>query len=176
MKTEHELRYPVGDFVETTQPDQSLCTAWREIITIFPAQVRTAVDGLSKKELDHRYRPGGWTIRQVVHHCADSHMNAFIRFKLALTETKPTIKPYDEGAWAELADYQLPIETSLLLLEGLHARWKALLDKMTEEDYQRSFFHPEHGTPFSLLLGLDNYHWHCRHHLAHIQQAKELQF
>lgn len=174
MKTEKELRYPVGEFKASPQPDQALQTIWRETIAVFPAQLRTAVEGLSDQELDWRYRPGGWTIRQVVHHCADSHLNAIVRFKLALTETDPTIKPYNEAAWAELPDVQQPLETSLMILEGLHARWKALLDQMTEEDYQRSFFHPEHGTPFTLLLGLDNYQWHCRHHLAHVLQAREL--
>jgi len=176
MKSQQELSYPVGVFAATPAPTESTLNDWRQIIADFPAQLRAETSGLKLKELAYRYRPDGWTIQQIVHHCADSHMNAFIRFKLALTEDNPTIKPYDEAAWAEMGDYQLPIETSLSILDGLHTRWVALLKGMSKEQHQRSFFHPEHGTPFSLVLGLDNYQWHCRHHLAHVKQAKTLKF
>ncbi|MGH1434089.1 MAG: YfiT family bacillithiol transferase [Lewinella sp.] len=176
MKSQHELSYPIGTFAAIPSPSANIIADWQQIIADFPNQLRTATSGLSSQELAYHYRPGGWTIRQVVHHCADSHMNAFIRFKLALTEDKPSIKPYNEAAWAEMADYHLPIEISLAILEGIHTRWVALLNGMKEDQYQCSFFHPEHGAPFSLLLGLDNYQWHCRHHLAHVKQAKALKF
>ncbi len=176
MKSQHELSYPVGVFVATPNPSKSILNGWRQIIADFPTQLRAETSDLKPQELAYRYRPDGWTIQQVIHHCADSHMNAFVRFKLALTEDQPTIKPYREAAWAELADYQLLIEHSLAILKSLHIRWVALLDGMSEEQYLRSYFHPDHGTPFSLLLGMDNYQWHCRHHLAHVKQAKSLKF
>lgn len=176
MKSQQDLSYPVGVFAATPSPTESTLNGWRQIIADFPTQLRAETIGLKPEELAYHYRPDGWTIQQVVHHCADSHMNAFIRFKLALTEDHPTIKPYNEAAWAEMGDYHQPISASLAVLEGLHARWVALLEGMSEEQYQRSFFHPEHGTPFSLILGLDTYQWHCRHHLAHVKQAKALKF
>lgn len=176
MKSQHELSYPVGVFVATPNPSKSILNGWRQVLIDFPVQLRAETSGLKPQALAYRYRPDGWTIQQVIHHCADSHLNAFVRFKLALTEDRPTIKPYNEAAWAEMADYQLPVESSLAILEGLHTRWVALLDGMSEAQYQCSFFHPEHGIPFSLLLGLDNYQWHCRHHLAHVKQAKDFKF
>lgn len=176
MKSKQELSYPVGVFTATPAPTERNLNDWRQIIADFPTLLRAETSDLAPAALAYRYRPAGWTIQQVVHHCADSHMNAFIRFKLALTEDHPTIKPYQEAAWAAMDDYQLPIETSLGILDGVHTRWLALLEDMSEKQYQRSFFHPEHGKPFSLVLGLDNYQWHCRHHLAHVQQAKALMF
>ncbi len=173
---EINLSYPVGKFVSTDAPDAAHFQLWIRTIADFPAQLRQAVNELDDAALRWRYRPGGWTIRQVVHHCADSHMNAYTRFKLALTEEHPGIKPYNESAWAELADSQLPLEPSLILLEGLHQRWTALLEKMTPADFEATFFHPEHGTVFSFSLALETYDWHCRHHLAHVLQAKELCF
>ena len=176
MKSQEQLSYPVGKFVPTSSPSIDTLTQWRQIIADFPAKLRAETSDLTSEALAYRYRPGGWTIQQVVHHCADSHMNALVRFKLALTEEHPTITPYKEAAWAEMEDYQLPIEVSLAILEGLHLRWVALLESRNAEQYQRSYFHPQHGTSFSLILGLDNYQWHCRHHLAHVQQAKQLKF
>ncbi len=170
------LAYPVGTFEATAAPDASTLDHWMQTLAKFPAQMRLAVDGLNEEELSYRYRPQGWTIRQVVHHCADSHLNALTRFKLALTEDNPGIKPYNETAWAELSDYSMPLESSLQILEGLHQRWVAMLKQMQAADFDRTFFHPEHGTVFSLTLALDNYDWHCRHHLAHIHQAKKEQF
>lgn len=170
-----DLRYPVGGFLATANPNTTLKAEWIKIISDFPAQLRAATSGLTEEQLNWPYRPGGWSIRQVVHHCADSHANAFIRFKLALTEEGPNIKPYDEAAWAKLVDtVHTPINSSLAILDGLHARWTVLLDHLSETDYERCFFHPEHGTAFSLTLGLDTYQWHCRHHLAHVEQAKRL--
>jgi len=127
---------------------------------------------LTASQLDTPYRPGGWTVRQVVHHVPDSHLNAYVRFKLALTEDSPTIKPYDEAAWAKLADTaETPVEVSLQLLESLHARWVRLLESMTEADFARQFHHPESGT-MSLDTYLSGYAWHCRHHVAHITQLR----
>ena len=134
--------------------------------------MRAAVAGLSTDQLDTPYRPGGWTVRQLVHHVPDSHMNAFVRFKLALTEDVPTIKPYDEAAWAKLADYSsTPVEVSLGLLETLHDRWVRLLESMTTADFDRAFRHPEIGT---MTLGsyLAGYSWHSRHHVAHIMALR----
>lgn len=128
---------------------------------------------LSDAQLDTPYRPEGWTIRQVVHHCADSHMNAIIRLKLALTEEKPVIKPYFEDRWAELVDGKsLPIEPSLKILEGVHKRWVLLLENLTASQFQRTFVHPELGTEFSLAVATANYAWHCEHHLAHITNVQ----
>lgn len=170
------LAYPVGIFEATSEPDPSTIEGWKQTIANFPAQMRQAVESLAEEELSYRYRPGGWTIRQVVHHCADSHLNAYTRFKLALTEDNPGIKPYNETAWAELPDYEMPLAASLQILDGLHQRWEAMLRQMQPADFDRTFFHPEHGTVFSLTLALDNYDWHCRHHLAHVHQARKEQF
>jgi uncharacterized damage-inducible protein DinB len=144
-----------------------------EAIAGLPARMRRAVAGLTDQQLNTPYREGGWTVRQVVHHVPDSHLNAYIRFKLAVTEQNPTIKPYDETAWAQLKDSELtPIEVSLALLESLHARWTVLLRSLSESDFQRKFVHPESG-PHDLdwLLGL--YAWHGNHHVAHITGLRE---
>jgi len=169
---EADLRYPVGKFqrVETLRPDQR-----REHIGAIaetPARLSAAVFELKPEQLDTPYRPGGWTVRQVAHHLPDSHMNAFARFKLALTEDVPTIKPYDEARWAELADAKGPIEPSLILLENLHKRWVVLLRSIAPAEWARKFRHPELG-----LLTLDQnlaiYGWHGRHHVAHITGLRE---
>jgi hypothetical protein len=132
--------------------------------------MRTGVAGLTREQIDTPYRPGGWTARQVAHHVPDSHMNAFIRFKLALTEDQPTIKPYDEARWAKLPDAALPIEPSLDLLEALHLRWVGLLEAMTEREFHRTFAHPESGV-WRLDQYLAQYAWHGRHHVAHIMSV-----
>ena len=137
-----------------------------------PAKLKAAVGGLNDRQLDTPYRPGGWTVRQVVHHLPDSHLNSFVRFKLALTEEEPTIKPYDEARWAELADSKAPIELSLPLLENLHERWVLLLNSLTPADWQRKFRHPERG-PMTLTDNLQIYAWHGRHHVAHITALRE---
>jgi hypothetical protein len=130
--------------------------------------MRAAVSGLSTAQLDTPYRDGGWTVRQVVHHVPDSHMNAYTRFRLALTESEPTIKPYDQEAWANLADSRTaPVEWSLALLEALHRRWAAMLESLADEDFSRRFRHPEIGVvTLGEVLGM--YSWHGRHHVAHI--------
>jgi uncharacterized damage-inducible protein DinB len=140
-----------------------------------PSALRSAVRGLSEAQLNTPYREGGWTVRQVVHHVPESHMNAFMRFKLALTEDNPTIKPYNEDAWAKLADVpRTPVETSLALLDALHARWVTLLDVMTPEEFGRPLVHPDSG-PMTLDRMLQLYAWHGRHHVAHVTTLRARQ-
>jgi uncharacterized damage-inducible protein DinB len=166
-----DLQYPIGrfSFPDSTTAEQR--QAWIREIVRAPRELRAAVADLSLEQLDTPYRPGGWTVRQVVHHVPDSHMNAFIRLKLALTEDQPTIKPYDEARWAKLPDAALPVEPSLALLEALHVRWVQLLESMSERDYQRAFVHPESGA-WRLDQYLAQYAWHGRHHVAHITSLR----
>ena len=169
-----KLRYPVGKFQQPEQIDQSQISQWIDILEAFPERLEDEVGHISDTELERRYRPGGWTIRQVVHHCADSHMNSWIRFKLALTEETPTIKPYFEDRWAELPDTKdFPIASSLQVLTGLHARWVYLLRSLSDGDWDKEFKHPETGRLISLKTNLGIYAWHCEHHLAHVRNAKE---
>jgi hypothetical protein len=145
-----------------------------EHIAALPARMREAVDGLTDAQLDTPYRTDGWTVRQVVHHVPDSHMHAYIRLKLALTEDRPTIKPYDEKTWAELADSRMPIEVSLSLLNGIHARWVAICQAMKPEDAARTFNHPEYPDgPLTVDWLLQAYAWHSRHHVAHITSLRQ---
>jgi len=142
-------------------------------IAALPANLRAAVDGLDDAQLDTSYRAGGWTVRQLVHHVADSHMNAYVRVRLALTEDWPTIKPYDEARWAELADARtLPVDTSLALLGSLHSRWVALLESLGEADWQRGYLHPESGRQ-ALGVVVLLYDWHSRHHTAHVTELRK---
>ena len=161
-------RYPIGRFVFDKDVTSEKRLAWIKDIADLPEKARQATAGLSPSQLDTPYRDGGWTVRQVVHHMADSHMNSFTRFKLALTENNPQIKAYSQDGWAGTADAARPdIELSLRLLEGLHGRWVALLSSMAPEDFARTFLHPENG-PMTLERTLQTYAWHCRHHVAHI--------
>jgi hypothetical protein len=166
-----DLRYPIGKFDGVYSEEQK--PQYLADIEQTPARLRAAVNGLSPAQLDTPYRPAGWTVRQVVHHLPDSHMNSYVRFKLALTEDEPTIKPYAEDRWAELADTKAtPIETSLTLLESLHSRWVALLRSLTQKQWERSFRHPELGL-MSLEKSLALYAWHGRHHVAHIIELRK---
>lgn len=168
-----DLRYPIGKFKYDGPASKEQSQRLIDDVARIPADLRSAVNGLSPAQLDTPYRPGGWTVRQVVHHLPDSHMNSYVRFKLALTEDEPTIKPYAEDRWAELADTRAtPIETSLTLLDSLHERWVTLLHSLTPEQWKRSFRHPELG-PMSLEKALALYAWHGRHHLAHIRNLRE---
>jgi uncharacterized damage-inducible protein DinB len=172
MSEVDKLRYPLGTFQRPTAPlDAATRTAFVKTIEDTPATFRALVAPLSDAQLDTPYRPGGWTVRQVVHHVADSHMNAFIRIKLALTEDAPTIKTYEEQLWAELPDVKrTPVDVSLRILEALHERWIALLRGMAESDFQKVLVHPDLGRmTIDEVLAL--YEWHGRHHAAHIQQA-----
>src|SRR3974390_1415799 len=167
-----DLRFPVGKFSYAGPPTDAQKQAFLNDIAQTPANLRAAVNGLSETQLDTPYRPEGWTVRQVVHHVPDSHMNSYVRFKLALTEDEPTIKPYAEDRWAQLADSKAPIEVSLTLLDSLHDRWVRLLRSLSAEDWQRTFRHPDMGT-MTLEKALAMYSWHGRHHVAHITELKK---
>ncbi len=167
-----DLRYPIGMFEWSGEASGEELQTWIRELEEVPAQLRLAVEGLSPEQLDTPYRPDGWTLRQVVHHVADSHLNGFTRFKLALTEEQPTIKPYDEAAWAKLADSALPVEVSLNLLDALHQRWVILLRSLRSEDFQRTFLHPVNGI-LTLAHATSLYSWHGRHHIAHITTLRE---
>ena len=169
-----DLRYPVGQLTLVTVPTRDQVAEWIDEIAATPAAVRAAIDGLGPTQLDTPYRPDGWTVRQVVHHLADSHLNAYVRFKLALTEDTPTIKPYDEAAWAELEDTKIvPVSVSLDLLDALHIRWTALLRSLSADDLERDFRHPEKGRLMRLDTTLGMYAWHGKHHVAHITGLRE---
>ena len=163
------LRYPMGQWHKPSRLIKADIDKQIRIISLFPSKLRKKIRSFSPGDLEKTYRPGGWTARQVIHHCADSHMNAVIRFKLALTEDKPTIKPYAEEKWAMLADMNLDPEHSVHLLEGLHARWTALLQSLDEAQWQRGFIHPEHGGELKLYETLSLYAWHCEHHFSHLE-------
>ena len=168
-----DLRYPVGEFHFPDAVSAEERATFIDQIAETPARMRAAISGLSDSQLDTPYRPGGWTIRQVAHHVPDSHMNSYVRFRLALTEDTPLIKPYEEKRWAELADARtLPVEPSLALLESLHARWVPLLRSLSDADWKRTFRHPELGS-VSLENNAALYAWHGRHHVAHITSLRE---
>jgi hypothetical protein len=168
-----DLRYPIGKFAYQGPPTAEQKEELLRHIEQAPDRLRAAVEGLSERQLDTPYRPEGWTVRQVAHHVPDSHLNAYVRFKLALTEDEPTIKPYAEDRWARLADTQAtPVEVSLALLASLHERWVRLLRSLQAEDWKRSFRHPELGV-VNLEKNLAIYAWHGRHHVAHITSLRE---
>jgi uncharacterized damage-inducible protein DinB len=168
-----DLRYPIGKFKYDGPPSEEQKNAYLNDVAATPAILRAAVLGLSEAQLDTPYRPGGWTVRQVVHHVPDSHMNSYVRFKLALTEEEPTIKPYAEDKWAELADTKAtPVEVSLTLLDSLHDRWVRLLRSLTPDDWKKTFRHPELGA-MTLEKTLALYAWHGRHHVAHITELRK---
>ena len=168
-----DLRYPVGKFHYDSAAGPEQKQAFLEEIAQTPAKLRSAVAGLDDTQFETPYRPGGWTVRQVVHHVPDSHLNSYVRFKLALTEDEPTIKTYAEDRWAELPDNKAtPVEVSLTLLDSLHDRWVRLLRSLTPEQWKRSFRHPELG-PMTLEKTLALYAWHGRHHVAHITELRK---
>jgi uncharacterized damage-inducible protein DinB len=168
-----DLRYPIGRFQYQGESDHQLREQWIGEIAAAPANLRAVVAGLSPQQLDTPYREQGWTVRQVVHHLPDSHLNAYTRMKLALTEESPVIKPYDEARWAELPDGRRgSIELSLDLLETLHTRWVLLLRQLSPEQFRRRFVHPEHGRPFEVQEALALYAWHGRHHVAHVTSLR----
>ena len=171
-----QLKYPVGKFVKPEFVNKEIIDSAISEIENFPSLVKFEIQNLEEKDLQLRYRPEGWTITQVVHHCADSHINSYIRFKLALTENVPTIKPYEESLWAELPDNNLSPFVSLKLLDALHEKWVYIIKSLSEEDLNKEFIHPDQSEKISLKENISIYSWHCRHHLAHIRQAKELRF
>jgi hypothetical protein len=168
-----DLSFPLGKFHYEGPPTEDQKQKLIDDIACTPATLRAAVAGLSLQQLDTPYRPGGWTVRQVAHHVPDSHMNAYIRFKLALTEAEPTIKPYEQQLWAELADTKdTPLEISLTMLDSLHDRWVRLLRSLGPQDWKRTFRHPELGV-VALEKNLALYSWHGRHHVAHITSLRK---
>ena len=167
----HDLSYPVGRFDPAAPVTPAMRGLAIEEVAQLPSRLRAAVDGLSSAQLDTPYRPGGWTVRQVVHHVADSHANGYIRMKLGLTEDTPTIKPYDQDEWAGLPDMGLPIDVSLAILDGVHSRWATLWRALGPEQFRRAFRHPEIG-----IVTVDThpqlYAWHSRHHVAHVTSLR----
>jgi uncharacterized damage-inducible protein DinB len=173
-QTTPDLRFPIGRFTRPTALTPAERKAAIDAIAKAPGAMRKAVAGLTDAQLDTPYRPDGWTVRQVVHHMPDSHLNAYVRFKLGLTEDTPTVKPYDEAKWAELDDSKSKlVEDSLKLLDALHARWVFLLRRMQPADFARKVNHPEWDAPLSLDALLALYAWHGKHHVAHVTALKK---
>lgn len=171
MNIEH-LQYPIGKFEYNSTLSKEELDVKLNDIKEFPTLLREKISHLSDDELEKTYKPDGWTIRQIVHHCADSHMNAFIRFKWTLTEDNPMIKAYDENAWAKLRDYSEPVEVSIKLLAALHRRWVLLIENLSADDLEKYFIHPAHPErKYTLAKAVSAYSWHGRHHLAHIDLA-----
>ncbi|MDZ7876863.1 MAG: putative metal-dependent hydrolase [Saprospiraceae bacterium] len=164
-----QLRYPIGDMPAPLSFSESDITNWVNDIEKLPAKLRTAVQNLTIEQLDTPYRPEGWTVRQVVHHVSDSHLNAFARLKLALTEENPTIKPYEEQFWAELTDSKMPIEPSLRIIENMHLKMVNILRELSATELDRTFFHPGSKKTFKVGTLAAMYAWHGLHHLAHIE-------
>jgi hypothetical protein len=169
-----KLKYPIGRFTKPERFSPELLNDFISVIELFHAKLKAEVLFLSDEQLDTPYRPDGWTVRQVVNHCADSHMNALIRVKLAITEDSPTISAYKQELWAELADSkQMPIAPALQIIEGVHARWTIILKSCLQKDWQKSYIHPEKGRAVSIEEATANYAWHCEHHLGHVLALKK---
>jgi len=167
-----DLSFPIGKYDRNQKITFEHRKRFMGEIAELPNDLREAVENLSDEQIDSPYRPGGWTMRQVIHHVGDSHMNSFIRFKLALSEDNPTIRPYAEDLWAETAEYKMPVEVSLNLIDSIHQRWTALLQSMSDADFARTVNHPETGLwTLEDLLGM--YVWHGKHHAAHINNLKK---
>ncbi|WP_300490981.1 YfiT family bacillithiol transferase [Flavobacterium sp.] len=167
-----QLKYPIGKFIVPTEIDKAHILEWKTTIQELPQELEKLVKDLPQTELNWIYRPDGWSVKQVVHHLADSHMNSFTRFKLTLTENVPAIRPYEEQLWAATPDGKdNDISASLFMIKGIHSRWSYLLDYLSEQDMNLLYFHPQHQRLYSLKEAIGLYHWHSRHHLAHIRQA-----
>lgn len=172
MENMEYLQYPIGKFTFPESVNKDHINQWITEIGALPGDLLKIIEPLNEEQLDTRYREGGWTIRQVVHHLADSHINSYVRFKLALTENTPTIKPYYEDRWAQLPDNDfVPVQVSMDLLTNLHKRWTALLKALSWDDLQREFYHPENKRNIKLAQNLALYAWHGKHHLAHVKSA-----
>jgi hypothetical protein len=174
MQTMEELRYPIGKY-EMKPFSTELKEEWLAAINFLPGAIEHAIQNLDEAQLQTPYREGGWTVHQLIHHVADSHMMAYSRFKLGYTEKNPSISPYDENLWASTADVQLlPVNVSLTLLHALHQRWHTFLLSLSDEDFQQhAVYHPEHKKEFTLWQLLGMYAWHSRHHVAHITRLRE---
>ncbi len=168
-----KLKYPIGKYIEQPFSENQL-REWLFVIQDLPKLIEYAITNLDEAQLETPYRDGGWTVKQLVHHVADSHMNAYIRFKLGLTEENPSIKPYDENEWAKLSDTKnIPINISITLLFALHSRWYEVLKNINTDEWSRTVFHPEHKSTMTLWYLLGLYAWHCRHHTAHITALRD---
>jgi hypothetical protein len=167
-----DLRYPIGRFAQPDSSEPAVRAEQISTLRLLPSNLQTALSGLSHVQMDTPYREGGWTVRQLVHHIADSHANAYVRTKLALTEDWPTIKTYDEAAWARLADSSLPVDGSMAMIAAMHERWVTLLEALTEDDFHKGYNHPELGRQ-ELAAVLALYAWHSRHHTAHITNLRK---
>lgn len=168
-----ELRYPIGRYEKKPSVSPRDVAKWIDEIEALPTDLRAAVSGLTDDQIDTPYRDGGWTVRQLIHHIADSHLNAYIRFKLGLTEDTPSIKPYQQDDWAKLPDSEMPIAVSLDMLESIHKRWVTVLKSMDGEQLNREIYHPEYDKIIVLKSFIGNYAWHGKHHLAHITNLKK---
>lgn len=169
-----KLIHPIGLFVKPSIFTRDIIEHYISCVSALPGRLRKETENLTDTQLNTSYRSGGWTIRQLIHHLADAHINGFIRFKLALTEVNPTVKPYNENKWAKLADTNtMHIGPGLQLIEGLHTRWTVLLNSMSDVDFKKTFYHPEHGEQLSLDEVLGSYAWHGDHHLAQITELKK---
>lgn len=169
-----KLKFPIGKYQSNKTPNSDLISKWIKEIAEFPLTVNRLTTDISIEQLNWKYRPNGWRVKQVIHHCADSHINALMRFKLTLTEQTPTIRPYFEGKWAALDDsLDNNIEDSMNLLNGLHRKWGILLKSLTATQLKLEFIHPEHGKKINLAENIGIYSWHCKHHLAHIKNGIE---
>ncbi|WP_310554669.1 YfiT family bacillithiol transferase [Flavobacterium sp.] len=172
MKNLETLKFPIGAFQKPISISENDIQKWIETIENFPNRIKRITENLSVEKLNWQYRPEGWSIKQVVHHCGDSHMNSLIRFKLALTEDLPTIRPYEEALWAILPDGVMDeLTASIQIIQGVHARWVLLLKSFSTTEFTRQFLHPASGKIYTLDEALGLYAWHCNHHLAHIEQA-----
>jgi hypothetical protein len=168
----YALKFPIGEFTCPEEIDAGQLRAWMTTISRFPANLIELTEGISEAQKNWRYRPGGWRVKQVVHHCADSHLNSVTRFKLALTEDNPTIRPYHEEKWAELRDsLEDNLSDSIEILSGLHAKWSWLLAGLSSDQLMRTYLHPDREQPFTLKEAIGLYAWHCDHHLGHIKLA-----
>jgi hypothetical protein len=168
-----DLRYPIGKYISQPFSENQL-QEWLIDIKFLPQHLENAILNLDESQINAPYRPDGWTVKQLIHHVADSHMNAYIRFKLGLTEDNPTIKPYDEGAWADLPDtHNLPVNISLTLLHALHARWMEVIKGIKVDEWNKTVFHPEHKKEITLWHLLGMYAWHGKHHVAHVTALRE---
>tara|TARA_R110000787_G_scaffold129264_1_gene241063 strand:+ start:7599 stop:8132 length:534 start_codon:yes stop_codon:yes gene_type:complete len=177
MHNLENLKHPIGKVNFPINITKKYISEWIQTLEEFPSQVETELLGHQAKDLEYCYRPNGWNIKQVINHCIDSHINSMVRFKLALTENNPTIKLYEEAKWAELPDSKsYNINESLVLLKSLHKRWVFLLKEMVEDDFKRTFIHPDGNEIISLETNLCIYDWHCKHHLQHIINAKKHRF
>jgi hypothetical protein len=170
-----KLKFPIGEFEKPELITGAIVSGWITVIERFPLELKRITEILTSNELNWKYRPDGWSIKQVVHHCADSHMNSLIRFKLALTEDEPKIRPYFEDRWAELSDYsEEDLTDSLNLISGVHNNWVKLLKSLSTEQLSRGFVHPEHNERVELNENIGIYAWHCNHHLEHIKMALQV--